>query len=71
MNNDQLQNEILLLGHHLEDLEGALTRNEPDVAKASLGDMKEGLKRLSGLLPQSARKEVQRLTPEAIAATIE
>ena len=68
MTTDQLQDELLLLGHHLEDAEKALASGKSEIVTSSLGDMKESLHRLAMMLNPKARSEIKRLTPEVIAS---
>lgn len=61
---DELQNELLLLSHHIEDAEEALgalgwADFEVRYVKASLKDMKESLRRLAKKLPNGYRKAIR------------
>ena len=74
MTTDQMQNEVILIGHHAEDVEKAIAKMpEPDksVALAGLNDIKEGVKRLVSMLPKEMQSEVTRLTPDQIASEMD
>lgn len=58
---DQLQNEILLIAHHVEDAEEALKEGDLDYIQRSLTDIKEVAKRLGEFLPPSLRGEIKRI----------
>ena len=61
MNTDALQNEIIVIGHHVEDIEKGLDQGDIDYAKKGLHDIKEALGRLSQFVKPEQRSEIDRI----------
>lgn len=64
INLDQLQNEVLTIAHHLDDIEKAITDKAYDYALEGLKDAKEAIKRLNGLLPGKLQYELDRMAED-------
>lgn len=58
---DILQNELILIDHHLGDIEKAVKDGDNGYALKGLKDAKEVVQRLSAYLPQMAAKELGRM----------
>ena len=58
---DILQNELILIDHHLGDIEKALEEGDPGYAKKGLKDAKEAVQRLSVYLPGKMSGELKRM----------
>lgn len=59
---DTLQNEILLILHHVGDIEKAVAEKDLSYAKKGLADIKEAAKRLEKYITPAERKELDRAT---------
>lgn len=59
---DALQNELIVIGHHVDDAEEALDEENPDYAREALKDIREALKRLSAFLTPDLTREILRVT---------
>lgn len=55
---DELQNELVLIAHHVHDAQEGLGRGDADYAKNSLHDIEESVRRLAGRLPEELRGAV-------------
>lgn len=55
---DALQNELILIAHHVHDAQGGLSRGDQDYAKNSLKDIEEAVRRLMAHLPEDLRGAV-------------
>jgi hypothetical protein len=56
LTSDKLQNELILIIHHLDDAEEGIKENDLDYIKASLHDIREVVDRLSRVLsPEHAQ----------------
>jgi hypothetical protein len=56
LTSDKLQNELLLIVHHLDDADEGIKEDDLDYVKASLHDIREVVDRLSRVLsPEHAR----------------
>lgn len=55
---DALQNELILIAHHVHDAEEGLGRGDADYAKNSLHDIEESVRRLMTHLPEELRGAV-------------
>jgi hypothetical protein len=64
MNSDQLQNELLTLNHHFDDMEEALNSGDTQYAILGLKDAREAVSRMSKSLDPSQRKELSRMAEE-------
>lgn len=64
MSSDSLQNEILLILHHVGDAEKALTKKDLGYIENSLKDIRESAMRLSKFVPSNLRKDLDRATSE-------
>lgn len=58
---DMLQNEIIVIGHHVEDIENGIEEGNIDYAKKGLDDIKEALQRLSRFVNPNQRSEISRI----------
>lgn len=58
---DQLQNELLLVQHHLNDAQAGLKEGDTNYVQKSLHDISEVVSRLSKLLGVNVRKELGRI----------
>lgn len=61
MKPDQLQNELLTISHHLDDMESAIKQGELEYALMGLKDARESLGRLQKFLPPELQGEVGRM----------
>lgn len=61
MNTDQIQNELIVIAHHVEDAENGLKEQDLDYTQNSLNDIKEAIERLKQLIPQRQRTEIDRI----------
>ena len=63
MNNmsDALQNEIIVIGHHVNDIEEGLKDKDLDYVTRGLNDIKEALQRLQKLVDPDQRSEIDRI----------
>lgn len=61
MKSDTLQNEIIIIGHHIEDIEKGLNNKDIDYAKKGLHDIKEALVRLSKFVNPTQQDEINRI----------
>lgn len=60
---DQLQNELIVIAHHVEDAMKGLNEHDTDYVKKALIDIKEAVDRLKGFLPNGS-SEVERIAGE-------
>ncbi len=58
---DVLQDEIIVIGHHVEDIESGIEEGDMDYAKKGLDDIKEALNRLSKFVNPNQRSEIARI----------
>ena len=58
---DILQNEIIVIGHHVEDIENGIEGGNIDYAQKGLDDIKEALQRLSRFVNPNQRSEISRI----------
>lgn len=68
MNTDQLQNEILTLAHHLDDIEKSIEDGESDYALEGIKDAREAISRLNHFLPKNLGSEMSRMAESKISA---
>lgn len=60
---DKLQNELILIYHHLEDIENSLEQDDPkETALSGISDAKEAVKRLAEMLPPEMAAELDRMS---------
>jgi hypothetical protein len=59
--NDALQNEIIIIGHHVEDIEHGIEDNNMNYVQKGLDDIKEALQRLSKFVNPEQRTEIDRI----------
>lgn len=64
MSSDTLQNEILLILHHVGDAEKAIKEKDLGYIGKSLSDIRESAKRLMHFIPSAMKQEVDRATSE-------
>jgi len=69
---DQLQNEMLAVAHHLDDIEKAVRSGENEYALEGIKDAKEAIGRINSFLPSNMSGELDRMAEgiEGIANTI-
>ncbi len=58
--NDPLQNELILILHHVGDIEESLKKRDIRYALEGLKDIRESVQRLSSMLPSNQSKEISR-----------
>lgn len=64
---DILQNELLLIAHHVSDaLESLDDPKKIEIVRGSLHDIDESLERLGKLLPKQFTKEMKRMNHQMI-----
>lgn len=59
--NDALQNEIIIIGHHVEDIEHGIEDDDMNYVQKGLDDIKEALQRLSKFVNPEQRTEIDRI----------
>ena len=60
---DQLQNELIVIAHHVEDALKGLNKHDIDYAKKALIDIGEAVGRLKNFIPNGS-SEVERIAGE-------
>lgn len=60
---DQLQNELIVIAHHVEDALKGLEQGDTDYTKKALLDINEAITRLKNFLPNGSA-EVERIAGE-------
>ena len=60
---DQLQNELIVIAHHVEDAMKGLGEGDTDYVKRALIDINEAVARLKKFLPNGS-SEVERIAGE-------
>ena len=69
---DQLQNELLSISHHLDDIRKAIEDESLDyttmreMATSGLDDVEECISRIINMLPMQSAKELDRMDESAI-----
>ena len=58
LSDDALQNELILIAHHVHDAQEGLGRGDADYATNSLKDIEEAVRRLMPHLPEELRGAV-------------
>lgn len=58
---DQLQNELLSISHHVDDITQSLREGDIGYAMEGLKDIKEGVERLSKFLTDPQAAEIDRM----------
>ncbi len=58
---DAIQNELIIISHHIEDIEEGLKDNNTDYVKRGIGDIKESIQRLSKMLTPREKTEIERI----------
>ena len=61
---DQLQNELLIIAHHLDDIDEGLKDKDIDYVKKSLHDIREVIERLGGFLSKEQAAELERMSEQ-------
>jgi len=64
--NDTIQNELIIIKHHLDDIKEGLNDNDINYVKKGVADIEESIQRLSSMLKPREKTEIER-----IADTIE
>lgn len=59
ISSNDLENELLLIVHHVEDACEGLDKGDTDYTKNSLKDIKESLVRLISKLPQNKINDIE------------
>lgn len=62
MTPDQFENELVLISHHVNDIQEGLKDGDLDYARKGLADIRESLDRLEKFLPSSMREEFSRIS---------
>jgi hypothetical protein len=61
---DQLQNELILINHHLSDMEEGLADGDTDYVQRGIDDVREIITRLNSMLPSQLQGELSRTDDE-------
>lgn len=64
LSSDVLEDEIILIKHHVSDITEALKQKETDYALEGLKDISESCDRLQRFLPGGEFREVNRAAPK-------
>lgn len=59
---DKLQNELVLIDHHLTDIEKGITGKDYKYAIKGIKDAQEAVQRLKGFLPKPMGDELDRVS---------
>lgn len=59
---DDLQNELILILHHVHDIEKNLKSGEVQTALQGLGDVREAVERVMSYLPSAQVRGIERAT---------
>lgn len=62
LNDDILQNELILINHHLDDIEKGLAENDINYIKRGLIDIRESINRLSKFITPQQSSELNRMS---------
>lgn len=62
---DQLQDELILIQHHIGDIKKLLKEKKIDYVLEALGDIEESVVRMSHMLSKDQTKEIKRITSES------
>src|SRR3990172_5552972 len=62
LKNDQLQNELIIVLHHLNDIDEGLDKNDINYVKKGLNDIREALDRLKDFLNPEQIEEINRIS---------
>jgi len=58
---DSIQNELIIISHHVEDIEEGLKDKDIGYALKGLKDIKESIQRLSKFLKPKEKTEIERI----------
>ena len=58
---DAIQNELIIIQHHLKDIDEGLADNDINYVKNGLKDIKESVQRLAKLLTPPEQDEIARI----------
>jgi len=58
---DAIQNELIIIQHHVQDIEEGLAENDIGYVKNGLKDIKESIQRLTKLLTPPEQDEIARI----------
>jgi hypothetical protein len=61
---DELQNEVIIIAHHVEDALKYLGEGKHDAVEGSLEDINEVVERLKKFLPSEEVSEIDRIAGE-------
>lgn len=61
---DQLQNELLNISHHLNDVQESLEEGDTKYAMAGINDIQESVARLSEFLSDPMANEIDRMAED-------
>lgn len=64
LTDDQLRSEILLLSHHLDDIEEGLAEQDLDYVRRGVKDIREIVGRLAKALPKETAREIERISDD-------
>lgn len=61
MNSNEIENEVIIIAHHVEDIEEGLQKNDITYVKNGLKDIRESLERIKKLLKPDQQSEIDRI----------
>lgn len=61
LKSDQLQNELLIIAHHLDDMEEGIKEKDLDYINKGVKDIREVVDRLAGFLSKKEASEIDRM----------
>lgn len=64
MTNDQLQNELIIIKHHVDDARKGIEDGDTDYAINSLHDIDEAIDRMKSFLDPNKSDEIDRIADE-------
>ena len=67
MNKSQCNTEVILISHHLDDIESSLKKGDVNYALEAVKDAKEAIKRLSSIVSNRTQEEVKRIEEDILA----
>ena len=61
LTSDQLQNELLIIAHHLDDMKEGIKEKDLDYINKGIKDIREVVERLSKFLSKKEKTEIERM----------
>jgi hypothetical protein len=58
---DAIQNELIIISHHIEDIEEGLKARDMIYVQRGIGDIKESIQRLAEMLKPREKTEIERI----------